>query len=70
MVEARQISDWNHTSQLLAMMVNTAFSTKKRKIMQPYEFNPFYKKSPDRRRRMTAEETKSTLKAMVGIFED
>lgn len=68
MVESRQTAEWNHTSQVLAMMVNTAFSMKKRKMIQPHEFHPFAKKIT--RRRMTAEETKSTLKAMVGIFED
>ena len=64
MLEARQRSDWNHTAQLMAMMVNTAMKAKKTRLFQPREFHPFAKEMP--KKRMTKEQTRNTLRSMAG----
>lgn len=40
MVEGRQRNEWNHTSQILAMIYNAHRSPKSR-MMKPAEFHPF-----------------------------
>lgn len=43
MVEGRQINEWNHTAQLLAMLANT-FRDPRHRPLSPLDFHPFYRR--------------------------
>lgn len=43
MVEGRQINEWNHTAQMLAMFAN-AFRNPRSRPFSPLDFHPFYRR--------------------------
>lgn len=44
MAESRQRENWNHTSQVLAMLYNVNRDPKRHRALKPAEFHPFAKK--------------------------
>lgn len=56
---------WDRTSFIAACVLNTAMTTKRRRAIQPHEINPMAKKAP--KRRLSSQETTSTLRAMAGL---
>jgi len=44
MAEARQLSDWNHTSSLMAMIAAVNRDPKKGRMPRPSDFHPFLKR--------------------------
>jgi hypothetical protein len=63
MATAVRREQWNHTSSLAAMMINTAPFSKRRKPISPLSLHPFY---AGRKRKLTAEESRAILNMGFG----
>lgn len=65
MVDGHESVAWNHTSHILAMMINTNGGGKKRRPVLPEKMNPYAKKA--HKKRMTKKQRNAVLRSWIGV---